>query len=683
MSFTYDNEFGLVSGGTPNWDGSVNANFSVMERGHHVKAVAGTSVPSGHVVTMVNSGHMLLYNPASEGVQPYAIAPSDVASGALGSFLRQGIVRSVEVWSAFLTPGNPVYVSTASPGFVVGSYAGANKQVGLAIAQTGIIFSPVLVGSSAAAAGAAGAAIRDEGVSINSAPLFMDFVGPNVAVTATGSGVTVTVSGAAGGGSSGGSGGGNGPFAITRLTRVATMAITNTSYHIISADSALIDTASAWLTNSPALVQVPSGYIWVRATNFYRAGAAATGRKDVTFNATRAGSTVALAIDQYNAAGEGGHNTVWPWIKVQSGDALFMSYLSVGATQNLIYWDQQYEWAVDSSFVPAAGSSSGGGGYPTAVVKLSFTNPQTLTSAWTVASFNVALINDFGIWNSSSASILTVPNSGFNKVGLTAYSVVESANDFIGSIRKNSGGNVNSGEYIANYGPYQQYFGNAFHSAGEVIIDVVSGDTIQFFNFTGNNRRLLGTSSHAWLVSGGATFLQARFFNSGSASLAGGSSGSSRLVETWTASGGETSKMFSTLGSGNNLTLFASGRISDMTRDVYLYCNSDTTAGNYRSYKRALTSPGNYSGAVRIYAGEASTASSPSAFSADATLYDYCNSTYHKRALAHYAFEYASGSVEMAEVSGAWRNVAPITSLLVSVSTGTFAPGTTLTLYRD
>lgn len=142
MSFTVDNQFELPPSGQADWDTSNNANWRIAERGQHITGFAGSAISSGQVCSVRSGGSLTPFNVQSALSTPHAIALTAVSSGTQGQFLTNGSVRSMTVWSGFIVVGEPVYVAINSPGFVVGSYAGALEPVGLAIAANAIMFRP-------------------------------------------------------------------------------------------------------------------------------------------------------------------------------------------------------------------------------------------------------------------------------------------------------------------------------------------------------------------------------------------------------------------------------------------------------------------------------------------------------------------------------------------------------------
>jgi hypothetical protein len=141
-SYTHDNDLELIASGQDDWDTSINANFAMLERGHHAKLLAGSAVSSGQVVTVSGSGTVVPTDAMSAHVRAHFISPFSVSSGSNGYFLATGNIRSMAIWSAHITPGQPVFVAANSPGFVVRSFAGHGDPIGLAISHNAIRFSP-------------------------------------------------------------------------------------------------------------------------------------------------------------------------------------------------------------------------------------------------------------------------------------------------------------------------------------------------------------------------------------------------------------------------------------------------------------------------------------------------------------------------------------------------------------
>jgi hypothetical protein len=142
MSFTNDQGLELIASGGADWDTSVNANFAILESGIRVKATAGDTVNSGWVCTLTGSGTVLPLDAKSSAFYPHLMSMSEVASGAEGRFMSHGIVRSMGIWSGFITPGAPVFVAQNSPGLLTSSYAGHGEPCGVALAGTAVRFWP-------------------------------------------------------------------------------------------------------------------------------------------------------------------------------------------------------------------------------------------------------------------------------------------------------------------------------------------------------------------------------------------------------------------------------------------------------------------------------------------------------------------------------------------------------------
>jgi hypothetical protein len=142
MSFSYDNEFEYLSDGTPNWGASFNANMAIAERGYSFKGLTGQTINSGDVLSVTSAGYLVRNDPRSSQLLPLAIAPYAISSGQLSPVLARGVVRSFAPWSGNIIGGQPVFVSTNSPGTIVGSYAGHGDAVGMALGADAILFAP-------------------------------------------------------------------------------------------------------------------------------------------------------------------------------------------------------------------------------------------------------------------------------------------------------------------------------------------------------------------------------------------------------------------------------------------------------------------------------------------------------------------------------------------------------------
>jgi hypothetical protein len=100
---------------------------------------AGVAINSGYVCWMNSGGFMFPFDPNSATIQPHAISLTAPASGAVGSFLRWGVVRSL--YTAFV-PGLDYFVSPITPGLVVGSYSAASRKIGNGFDAGGLLFEP-------------------------------------------------------------------------------------------------------------------------------------------------------------------------------------------------------------------------------------------------------------------------------------------------------------------------------------------------------------------------------------------------------------------------------------------------------------------------------------------------------------------------------------------------------------
>lgn len=142
MPFTNDNQLETLPSGQADWDTAINANMGIIERGQHITGFAGSAVVSGQVCSVRSGGWITPFNVQSSIAYPHLLALTSVSSGAQAQFLANGVVRSMAIWSGFVTVGEPVFVAINSPGFLVGSYAGCTFPVGLALAHNAIMFRP-------------------------------------------------------------------------------------------------------------------------------------------------------------------------------------------------------------------------------------------------------------------------------------------------------------------------------------------------------------------------------------------------------------------------------------------------------------------------------------------------------------------------------------------------------------
>lgn len=140
--FTKDQKLELQAAGQADWDTALNANFSILERGRHLEAIAGTGIGSGQVCVITVGGFVRPLNAASTALSPHLISYKAASSGDQTQFLLHGAIRSMTVWSGHITPGNNVHVSVRSIGFPVNSFAGCGESAGLAIGNDAIIFMP-------------------------------------------------------------------------------------------------------------------------------------------------------------------------------------------------------------------------------------------------------------------------------------------------------------------------------------------------------------------------------------------------------------------------------------------------------------------------------------------------------------------------------------------------------------
>jgi len=138
---TDQQNFDTPTAGQADWDASLNGNFSILEYGHRARGQAGEAVNTGDILTIGSDGFALKYDPNSADIYPHLMTMSALSSGDESHFVAFGSVRSIDVFTPVI-PGHPVYVSAASPGMIVSSYSGANRNVGRAHYQDGFVFDP-------------------------------------------------------------------------------------------------------------------------------------------------------------------------------------------------------------------------------------------------------------------------------------------------------------------------------------------------------------------------------------------------------------------------------------------------------------------------------------------------------------------------------------------------------------
>lgn len=143
MPLSYDNQLENQSAGQADWDSGLNANFAILERGFHLKLTAGTEISSGQMCIITSAGFAIPYDARSFSLRhPHVISYRSVTSGAEALFIREGVIRSMDVWSGFLVPGQPFFSAITSLGFAVSSYAGAGYAGGIAIGHDAVYFAP-------------------------------------------------------------------------------------------------------------------------------------------------------------------------------------------------------------------------------------------------------------------------------------------------------------------------------------------------------------------------------------------------------------------------------------------------------------------------------------------------------------------------------------------------------------
>ena len=131
----------LPTAGQADWDSDLNGNFSIIEFGYRARGQAGEAVNTGDILTVGSDGFALKFDPNSADIYPHLMTLSALSSGDEANFIAFGSVRSIDVFTPVL-PGHPVYVSALTPGMVVSSYSGANRNIGRAHYQDGFVFDP-------------------------------------------------------------------------------------------------------------------------------------------------------------------------------------------------------------------------------------------------------------------------------------------------------------------------------------------------------------------------------------------------------------------------------------------------------------------------------------------------------------------------------------------------------------
>lgn len=143
MPFYFDNELEAQTTGGASWDDGLNANVQIMERGFHVKLTAGVAINSGQMCLINSAGLAVPYDARSLSNRwPHVMAYKSVSSGAAAAFVREGIVRSMSIWSGKIIPGHPIFTDINSLGFAVSSYKGAAFAGGMAVGVDAVYFAP-------------------------------------------------------------------------------------------------------------------------------------------------------------------------------------------------------------------------------------------------------------------------------------------------------------------------------------------------------------------------------------------------------------------------------------------------------------------------------------------------------------------------------------------------------------
>ena len=136
-----DNPFNTPTSGQGDWDSGLGLNFQALDRGYHATERAGTAINTGQVLWLNSGGFFFPFNPNSADIFPQALTYTAAASGDTLTALVWGIVRSLGINSPAIA-GEALYVSPTTPGVIVGSYAGADRQIGWGLTGNGVLFSP-------------------------------------------------------------------------------------------------------------------------------------------------------------------------------------------------------------------------------------------------------------------------------------------------------------------------------------------------------------------------------------------------------------------------------------------------------------------------------------------------------------------------------------------------------------
>lgn len=138
-----ENQFVYGSAGQADWDTTLNADLSIIEKGYRSLGQAGMTVRTGHVLWMNSGGFFFHFDPNSTSIYPTHFAHIGAASGDSMTPIAWGAVKSLGICSPAV-PGQPLFVSMSTPGVVVGSYTAADRQIGWGLPNYGVLFKPTL-----------------------------------------------------------------------------------------------------------------------------------------------------------------------------------------------------------------------------------------------------------------------------------------------------------------------------------------------------------------------------------------------------------------------------------------------------------------------------------------------------------------------------------------------------------
>ncbi len=158
-------------------------------------------------------------------------------------------------------------------------------------------------------------------------------------------------------------------------------------------------------------------------------------------------------------------------------------------------------------------------------------------------------------------------------------------------------------------------------------------------------------------------------------------SGSPVLLERWYATGVETSKTFSSLGSFTDLIVRMNWRQTTGNANINLFYNGDTTAANYNVHWWNSSGAVNYTALTSISGNGGATPAAGYSHTAEFEIQGYAGTAFKKRAHGRSDMTDAVVAAPVTHFSSIWNNTAAITSMQFVISTGAFAAGSTIAIY--